>query len=181
MGIVVRLSGERDEEEWLRRRSIEAVLNPDRSIKYNGLDVAVDLATRYRWNVEPTDHAHTRACHTTRTISTPPIYGDAELACFVHEGGHVEDTDNATRVGRLIRSDGILWSESLESEFFAWRFALKTLGFRWNATMQSSLEKHLRTYHGVGLVLSHGDLMALNAVIADGAEQARGVVRILTR
>jgi hypothetical protein len=79
------------------------------------------------------DWQRATACLRTRTIETPPIYGDLELAAFAHEGGHIE----APMADRT----------NIDDELLAWRWAMKSLSFRWNAPMQREMEACLRTYH----------------------------------
>ena len=59
------------------------MLNPGGTITYAHLDRAVDLAVRYELNLAlVSDWRRAAACSATRTIETPPIYDDAELALF---------------------------------------------------------------------------------------------------
>ena len=75
-----------------QRRHALSVLNPGGTITYAHLDRAVDLAVRYELNLAlVSDWRRAAACSATRTIETPPIYDDAELALFAHELGHLEN------------------------------------------------------------------------------------------
>lgn len=168
-------------EKWRRRGAIEDILNPRRASAYQFTDWAVDLALRNHWNCAAADHVYTRASIRGRVIYTPPVMGDEELALFLHEGGHLQDPDHGRHDDDVVvMAGGLVHVHSLQAEFFAWRWAMQTLAHRWNTRMQQHLETCLRSYQGIGLFArGYADLQAMNAVIAEGAELARHVVRIL--
>jgi hypothetical protein len=157
-------------ERWKRRQQIESALNPRGTITYEGLTFAINLALEHRWNVAPVASIDdTRANYQTRTIYSSPIHGDAELALFSHEAGHLSDPDiDDKRRGIAI-------------ETFGWRWAIKKLGWRWSAAMTREMECCIRTYHGIGLIKCREDLQALEDVIAEGHEANRHIVRMIDR
>jgi hypothetical protein len=172
--------GETVASQTRRRRELQIVLNPSGAITYPHLGRAVDLALYYWWTVAPADEHQVGikgySHQATRTIYTMPIRGDAELALFVHEGGHLEDQDADNR--RHSHRDGARMI-SIEAEVVAWRFAMRRLGWRWNRTMQDSMVVCLQTY---GTYIETPDERhAVEALIADGHDQARHVVRIQPR
>jgi hypothetical protein len=141
-----------------QRQHVLSVLDPRRDIRYEHLMRAVDLAVQHEWNLEREPERHKATAHfATRTIRTPPIHGDLELAVFVHEGGHLESP-----MGDRDRID---------NELLAWRWGMKALGFRWSPAMQREMEACLRTYQPLR-IKTYQDLQLMEAVFAEGAEQA---------
>jgi hypothetical protein len=145
-----------------------SVLDPRRDIRYEHLKRAVDLAVQHEWNLELEPERHKATAHfATRTIKTPPIYGDLELAVFVHEGGHLESPMGGDR-------------DRIDNELLAWRWGMRALAFRWNIAMQREMEACLKTYQPLR-IKTYQDLKLMEAVIAEGAEQARHVVHLGAR
>lgn len=146
---------------------VRSVLDPCFASKYQHLDYAIDVAVRYEWNLKlVSDWKDATGCFSTRTIETPSIYSDVDLAVFMHEGGHVETP--------------VAWAdrESMESELAAWRWAMKTLGRRWNTVIQHTMVDCLRTYQS-WRVKTYQDLLTMEAVFAEGHELTRHIVRMI--
>jgi hypothetical protein len=182
---VVRLDGTSSEtaETRSRRRTLTDMLNPGGRNRYWGIEFAVGLALKHGWSVSAiARYDAARAVWHTRTIYTAPIVGDVELAVYCHEAGHLEDVAREHHYGptaHVYRHDaiaGVVTVDSLEGELAAWRWALKTLGRRWTADMQREMEFCLRSYQQY--CKTYGLLQKLEAVVAEGVEQARHVVRI---
>jgi hypothetical protein len=162
-----------------RRRRLLEVLNPGGSITYPHLDRAVSLAMTYGWQVEPALVHRVRpvaASQRTRTIYTTPIVGDSELALFVHEGGHIEDSVANGRRHQAPHASDVGYLISVDAEIAAWRWAMPVIGWRWNKTMQATMETALRSY--ARYLETADERRAMDAVIADGFELSRHIIRV---
>jgi len=167
---------------WERRRQVERVLNPRGDIRYAGLKFAVDMAVRYEWNIEPVASGKQRASQKSRTVWTPPICGEAELAVFAHEGGHVQDPDSDGRRFVAVQGkDGERWAESLEAELAAWQWAMARLARTWwGKIAQITMERCLSTYQR-GNVKTAAQLTIFESVLKEGAFLAGGAVPLRPR
>ena len=83
------------------------------------MDRAIDLAVTYQWSVRPAGNMQVSAQRSRFTIFTTPMYGDAELALFIHEGGHLQDSHWSEWPAIKAMRDGHLYSDSLHAERFA--------------------------------------------------------------
>lgn len=162
---------------WRRRKDLEAVLIPHGEA-YRYADHAVELAVRHDWNVVRACDGRFAATAATRTIYMPrAVDNDHAYASFLHEGGHIEEPEATTRPFLHEPGEGVTWLLSMEAEIAAWRAALAFANFRWQPAMNMCMEQCLWTYRK-SLVMYPEWRTAMETLIADGAQQARHVVRI---
>lgn len=139
-------------------------------------EYAVRNALMFNWEVVRDTAERRRANGETRTIWTPAIVSDEDLAAFMHEGGHVED--QAPMDGRVVvydASDGLRLRVNIPREVAAWRFALTRLRARWNAAMHEELKASVHSYavDWRSLIRSM-DRASIRDLLADSAELASG-------
>lgn len=156
-----------------RRRQLQQVLDPHMA-RFRHLDFAVDQAIRYGWNVErAVDDNDIRANRATRTIYMTPVVSDNDVAMLFHEGGHLEDRE----VRRWIHAAGR--RVSITGEIEAWRFAMRTLGWRWTLPMHDGLTQSLWSYRKDGYIQEPSERVAFDDLIEASRELARHVVHVL--
>jgi hypothetical protein len=112
-----------------RRGELERVLRP--ASGRGPWEYAVRMAIGHDIIVKPSPAAI--AWPTLRTVGTPPIVDDDALCSFVHEVGHCEDP--------------VADRPRLRGEIFAWAWAIRALGPKWNNAMTATLKDCLPTYH----------------------------------
>ena len=83
--------------ELVPNQGTDGASQPSRGSAVSGIPGR--LRTRQDLHARQPDWRRAAACSATRTIETPPIYDDAELALFEHELGHLENP-----VGRADRA-----------------------------------------------------------------------------
>jgi len=107
-----------------------------------------------------------------KTIDAFAIETEADYACALHELGHCVDSVTDRPIADRDYEPG--FELSIESETYAWTFAVVSAGQRWSPMCHRTLQACLDSY-GFAVDYRH-EQQQIHALIAFSAERARRVV-----